>query len=102
MFRLALLSWCLHRLGRGEENNAFLHQIGKKHVLGNQLSGAGGASASFVRKILQIFIDMASCHLMCSSGGQIILREPGDKLLNLCAIRMTSQRALVQLTRNLV
>ena len=69
---------------------------------GNQLSGAGGASASFVRKILQLFIDMASCHLMRSSGGQIILREPGDKPLNICAIRLNSQRALVQLTRKLV
>ncbi len=44
-------------------DNAFFHQVCKKHVEGNQLSGACGASAPFVREISQIVVDTASGHV---------------------------------------
>ena len=85
-----------------EVRESFLYQIGKKHVQGNQLSGAGGASAPFVRKIFQIVIDMTSSHLVGSGNGQIIFRQSSDKLLNICAIRLNSQRAFIQFSDKLV
>ena len=69
---------------------------------GNQLSGAGGASAPFVRQIAEIFVDMTSGNMVRSGNGQIICIEPGDKLLNICAVCLNGQRAFVQFTRKLV
>ena len=76
--------------------------MGKKHVQGNQLSGACGAGASLVRQISKIFVDMTSGYVLRSGGGQIIFIEPGDKLQNICAVRLNGQRASVQFADKLV
>jgi len=102
VFRLGLLARSLNRCGRGLWDNAFFHQMGKKDVQGNQLSGACGADAPLVRQIAEIFVDMTSGHVLRSSGGHIICIEPGEKLLNICAIRLYGQRAFVQFARKLV
>ena len=82
--------------------NAFFYQVRKKHMQGNELSCARGASAALVRQIAEILVDMASGHVVYSSDGHIILREPGDKLLDICVVRLKGQRTFVQSSDKLV
>lgn len=79
-----------------------MNQAGKKQMQGNQLSGAGGASAPVVPQIAEIFFDMTASYVVRTDDGHIICMEPGNKLLNICTVRLNSQRALVQFTRKLV
>ena len=69
---------------------------------GNELSGPCGAGAPLVRQVSEILVDMASCHPVRSGDGQIIFSQPGEKLPNICAIRLDGQRAFVQFARKLV
>ncbi len=79
-----------------------MYQIGEKQMQGNQLSSAGGASAPYVREIAEILIDMTSGYMVRSDNGQIILSQPDEELLNICAVCLNGQRAFVQFKRKLV
>ena len=83
-------------------DSAFFHEVRKKHVQRDQLSGAGSASAPFVRQISQIFMDMASRHLAGSGNGQIIFSQSGEKLLNIGAVGSNGQRVFLQVAEKLV